>query len=80
VQIIDEMRGKLRMMHRALKTERAYIAWVQKYISFLAQLPVDISSEEKFERYMTHLAVQCHLLHLLKIRLLMLSYLCTAMF
>ena len=60
VQIIDKMRGKLRMMHMALKTERSYIMWVQKYISFLAQLPVDISSEEKFERYMTHLAVECH--------------------
>jgi len=59
VQVIDEMRNKMRMMHRALQTERSYIAWVQKYIFFLASQPDDLSSEEKFERYMTHLAVKC---------------------
>ena len=58
VQIIDGMKNKMRMMHRALKTERSYIAWVQKYISFLTQLPADLSSEEKFERYITYLAVE----------------------
>jgi integron integrase len=59
VQVVDEMRNKMRMMHRALQTESSYIAWVQKYISFLAGLPSGLSSEEKFERYMTHLAVEC---------------------
>lgn len=57
LQVIDGMRNKMRMMHRALQTERSYIAWVQKYISFIAGLPAGISREEKFERYMTHLAV-----------------------
>ena len=57
LQVIEGMRNKMRMMHRALQTERSYIAWVQKYISFIAGLPDDLSSEEKFERYMTHLAV-----------------------
>ena len=58
VQIIDGMRAKMRMMHRSLQTERAYIAWVQKYITFLVGLPDGIPSEEKFEKYMTHLAVK----------------------
>ena len=57
LQVIDGMRNKMRMMHRALQTERSYIAWVQKYISFIDGLPAGLSSEEKFERYMTHLAV-----------------------
>ena len=60
VEIVDKLRGQLRMMRRSLKTERAYVRWVQKYIAFLGSLPADMSSEDKFERYMTYLAVKCY--------------------
>ena len=58
LEVLNKMREQIRVKHLRLATERAYIDWVQKYISFIAGLSAGLSSEEKFGAYMTYLAVQ----------------------
>ena len=60
ITVIHKMREAVRVRHLRLSTERSYIRWVQKYIYFLAGLTSGLSSEEKFGRYMTHLAAECN--------------------
>lgn len=60
IQVVDRMREQIRVKHLRLSTEQSYIRWVQKYISFLIGISIDLSSEEKISRYMTHLAVECN--------------------
>lgn len=60
LEVINRIRDQIRVKHLRLSTERSYIAWVQKYISFITRLPAGLSTEEKFGAYMTHLAVKCN--------------------
>ncbi len=42
--------------HLALATERSYCAWLRRYCDYLKGLPFHLSSEQKLERFLTHLA------------------------
>src|SRR5712692_8785053 len=46
----------LRRKQLALATERSYCAWLRRYCDYLKGLPSHTSSEQKPERFLTHLA------------------------
>jgi len=55
-EALDLLRGKIRLRHFAWSTEQSYVAWVRRYIGFLAGQRPQGSSEKKFEAFLTHLA------------------------
>lgn len=48
----------MRRQHKSLSTERSYIGWIRRYFQFCYTLPDGLTSEQKMERYLTHLAQQ----------------------
>lgn len=48
----------MRLQHKSLATERSYLHWLRQYISAVAQMPNDLPSERKMERFLTELAVK----------------------
>jgi integron integrase len=46
----------MRRQHKALATERTYVFWLQRFINALFQMPVNLSSEQKIERFLTEMA------------------------
>lgn len=62
-KLLDQMRDKLRVMHYAWKTEKSYIAWVEKFLRFhrdrnqgVWRHPVQLGKAE-VEQYLSFLAV-----------------------
>ena len=53
---LQRLRQVLRRQHKALFTESNYIHWLRHYILALRQMPETLSSEQKLERFLTHLA------------------------
>jgi hypothetical protein len=46
--------------HKALATEDSYIFWLRRYISAVRNMPKDLSSKKKLERFLTELALRDH--------------------
>jgi len=58
VKLLDRVRNKIRLKHYSIRTEKAYIAWIKRYIRFHnMNHPIDMGQEE-IEAFLTHLAVQ----------------------
>lgn len=59
-KLLDIVREKIRIRHYSLKTERAYIGWIKRYI-FHHKLrhPKEMGKPE-IEAFLTHLAVEDH--------------------
>src|SRR5690349_8605416 len=55
-QAIGRVREVIRRQHKALSTEECYIFWLRRYMKALIQMPEDLSSEKKVERFLTDLA------------------------
>lgn len=56
-QLLDRMRDRIRLKHYSVRTERAYVHWVKRYILFHDKRhPVDMGKAE-VEAFLTHLAV-----------------------
>jgi len=56
--IADDMHKVLRLMHRSLRTEQAYIGWVRRFYLFVkGQSPLCLESSD-VKNFMTHLAVE----------------------
>lgn len=56
--IADDMHKVLRLMHRSLRTEQAYIGWVRRFYLFVkGQSPFGLDSSH-VKNFMTHLAVE----------------------
>lgn len=53
---IQRLREIIRRKHLALSTEDAYCGWVRRFIGFLRTDRYGKTSEERFERFLTHLA------------------------
>jgi len=49
----DRMRQVIRRQHKALATEEAYALWLRRYIKALRQMPPELPSEKKFEKFLT---------------------------
>ncbi|MDA1213607.1 MAG: integron integrase [Planctomycetota bacterium] len=65
-KLLDRMRDKLRVMHYAWKTEKSYVAWVERFLRFhkdrhggVWRHPVELGKAE-IEQYLTFLAVDEH--------------------
>ena len=56
-QLLDEVRNTLRVHHYAVKTEKAYVQWVKRFILFhLKRHPLDMGKVE-VKQFLTWLAV-----------------------
>jgi integron integrase len=50
-------RERMRTRHLALRTEQAYLQWLERYVAFHRRHPRELGASE-VERFLTHLAVQ----------------------
>ncbi len=58
MKLVDQFRCKLKALHRAKDTEKAYVSWVLKFIRFHnLRHPRDMG-EIEIEQFLTHLAVE----------------------
>lgn len=48
----------MRRQHKSIATERTYIHWLGRYIQALRQMPNELASERKMERFLTELATK----------------------
>jgi hypothetical protein len=55
-EAIDRVRQVLRRQHKALAPEEAYVLWLRRYIKAPRQMPPELSSEKKLEKFLTDLA------------------------
>jgi len=56
-KLLDRVRERIRAKHYSLRTERAYLDWIRRFILFNDKAhPADMSAPE-VERFLTHLAV-----------------------
>jgi len=57
VKILDRVRNKIRLKHYSIRTEKAYVSWIKKFILFHnKQHPNDLGKAE-IEAFLTDLAV-----------------------
>jgi integron integrase len=58
VRLLDRVRSKLRLLHYAIRTEEAYVAWIRRFILFHGKRhPKDLGAPE-LEAFLTDLAVE----------------------
>lgn len=53
---VNRARDVIRRQHKAIATEQSYCGWLARYFNFIYGLPRELSSEQKAERFLTHLA------------------------
>lgn len=56
-EILEKMKGKLRLDHKAYSTEQAYLKWLERYIKFNPKVPLEEREEAHVEEFLTFLAV-----------------------
>ncbi len=57
-KLLDQVQDIVRLKHYSIRTERAYVAWIRRYILFHNKRhPKDMGSRE-IEAFLTHLAVE----------------------
>ena len=56
-EAIDRMRQVIRLQHKSLATEDCYVFWLRRYIAALHNIPAELPSEKKLERFLTQLAL-----------------------
>ena len=55
-QAICRVREVLRRQHKALATEDCYTFWLRRYMTALPEMPGELSSEKKLEKFLTDMA------------------------
>jgi integron integrase len=59
-RLLDQVRDKIRAKHYSVRTERAYVDWIRRFIVFHDKKhPAEMSAAE-IERFLTHLAVEAN--------------------
>jgi hypothetical protein len=59
-RLLDQVREKLRYRHYSLRTERAYMDWIRRFILFHQKRhPAEMGTVE-IEAFLTHLAIKRH--------------------
>lgn len=53
---VCRLRDVIRRQHMAYRTESVYVYWLKRYMRALPQLPPNLTSEKKVERFLTDLA------------------------
>jgi integrase len=57
-EVLNLVKGKIRLLHYALSTEDIYCHWVGRYYDFCLAQPADRTPERKTEAFLTNLAVK----------------------
>ena len=57
-KLLDRVRAKIRAKHYSLRTERAYLAWIRRFILFNDKRHPSEMAAPDVERFLTHLAVE----------------------
>jgi integron integrase len=55
--LLDRMRAALRTRHYSARTEKAYLLWVRRFITFYRMRHPDEMGEDEVNAFLTHLAV-----------------------
>ncbi len=56
-RLLDQVRDRLRVKHYSLRTEKAYLAWIRRYIIFHDKRHPAQMGKVEVEAFLTHLAV-----------------------
>ena len=57
-RLLEQVRSRLRVKHYSIRTERAYVDWIKRFIRFHGKRhPKDMGAPE-LEAFLTHLAVK----------------------
>jgi integron integrase len=59
-RLLDAMRERIRYKHYSLRTEKAYLFWVRRFIRFHAMRHPRTMGSPEVELYLTHLATVAH--------------------
>jgi hypothetical protein len=57
-QALERLRIVIPRQHKALATEESYVFWVRRYIHSLRTVSPGLTSEKKFELFLTSLALR----------------------
>jgi hypothetical protein len=57
VRLLDQVRTYLRRKHYSLRTEKAYVSWIRRYILFRNKRHPRTVNKSHLEAILTHLAV-----------------------
>jgi integron integrase len=55
--ILQQTRRELRLRHKALRTERTYVAWIKRFIRHCGTADLAATDETEIKAFLTHLAV-----------------------
>ena len=55
--LLEQVRNRIRLQHKSLRTEEAYIYWIKRFILFHQKRHPSTMREEEIERFLTFLAV-----------------------
>ena len=57
-KLLDQVRDVIRMKHYSLKTEKAYINWIRRYILYHNKRHPKELTEDDVSAFLSHLAVK----------------------
>lgn len=57
LKLMDQVRGRLRVLHYAYRTEQSYVDWILRFIRFHGKRHPSRMEAEEIEAFLTHLAV-----------------------
>ncbi len=59
-KLLDRVHWHLRVKHYSIRTEKAYVDWIRRYILFHRKRHPNGMGEEEIAQFLTHLAVERH--------------------
>jgi integron integrase len=59
-KLLDRVRWQLRVKHYSIRTEKAYVDWIRRFILFHGKRHPSDMGEEEIAAFLTHLAVNGH--------------------
>ncbi len=57
-RLLDQVREKLRLKHYSIRTERAYLDWIKRFILFHGKKHPAAMANHEVETFLTYLAVE----------------------
>ena len=57
-KLLDQVRDKIRFKHYSIRTEKAYVGWIKRYIAFHKMRHPKEMSKKEIEEFLTFLAVE----------------------
>ncbi len=57
-KLLDQVREKIRVKHDSIRTEKAYVDWIKRFILFHGKKHPAQMGMEEVNRFLTHLAAQ----------------------